>query len=56
MKKMKMLFYYITTMNENYTHPEKPKDEEIVKKECIYLKNIERKAKLKFSYWVQEQF
>ena len=28
-EKQENIFYYITTMNENYTHPEKPKDKSV---------------------------
>ena len=38
-------------MNENYSHPEKPKgSDEGILKVCIYLKSLKIKEKLRFSY------
>ena len=37
-EKQENIFYYITTMNENYIHPELPNhvEKEMYYKECIY--------------------
>ena len=50
-EKKENVFYYITAMNENYSHPEKPKgcDEGIIR-ECICLIKTIIKAKQKFNY------
>ena len=51
------IFYYITTMNENYSHPEMPKDkncEEGILKGMYKIKNLANLKKLKFSFWVLE--
>ena len=40
-EKKENIFYYITAMNENYAHPQKPKgSDDGILKECIYLKKI----------------
>ena len=45
------IFYYLTTMNENYQHPEMPKIvKKVFLKECTYLKNLIIKEKQKFNY------
>ena len=50
-EKNENIFYYITAMNENYSHPEMPKDKmKEYLKVCIYLKKIITKARLKFNF------
>ena len=52
-EKNENVFYYITTMNENYSHPECQKIKIVKKeflKECIKLKNLINIKKLKFNF------
>ena len=49
-EKQENIFYYITTMNENYTHPEMPKEkltEEGILKGMYLFKNFEKYKKTK---------
>ena len=50
-EKKENVFYYITAMNENYAHPEKPKgiDDGILKGMYLF-KEGKNKGKLKFNY------
>ena len=52
MHEKKKIFYYITTMNENYPHPEMPKIKNVRRvslKECIKSKNLKNiKTKIQF--------
>ena len=50
-EKKENIFYYITAMNENYSHPEKPKGQmKEFLKECTCSKKITTRIKLKFSF------
>ena len=54
-----MFFYYITTMNENYSHPEIPKDkniEEGILKGMYKIKDFNKHKKLKFNFLDQAQY
>ena len=57
-EKQENVFYYITTLNENYKHPAMPKGakKEDILKACTYLKKLIIKEKLKFNCWDLEQY
>ena len=50
-EKKENIFYYITAMNENYAHPEKPKNcDDGILRVCIFLKKIIIKERQRFNY------
>ena len=50
-EKKENIFYYITAMNENYSHPEKPKNcDEGILKGMYFLKKTIIKVKQKFNF------
>ena len=56
-EKMENIFYYITLMNETYTHPAIPKGvEEGIIKGMYSLKNELENLKSKFNYWEAAPF